>query len=193
MLNRDLATVIRASAECGNIGNIYMLTNGTYVPCDEILNAVEDNKHKVHIVINHYDINNDASELTKALCLRGIYYRLRENDGWYNFNDITYRGRTVEELKVIYDKCSFDNSDGYYYVLTDGKLNLRCGVANGILYYLKNYEKLTQDWLDIRTLSGKELTKALSDLENKGYLQACNYCVSCSIETRLLKAADDQL
>ncbi len=193
MLNRQLAKVIRETVRLENVGEVYALTNGTYVLHDDVLRAIEENNERVRIVINNYDINAGSKELQAQLKKREISYQVRDNNGWYDFSDLSFRGRTVEELKALYQNCSFDKSDGYYYIMMEGKLNLRCGVANGMLYYLHKWAEFRQDWIDTRQLSGAGIPAALSALEDRAYLDICNYCAGCSEEKRTQKAAEVQL
>ena len=193
MLNRGLASVIRETIKLDNIGDIYTLTNGTYIPHEDILNAIEENKDRVRIVINNYKINNRSEILIAELEKRNITHQLRDNDGWYDLNNITFRNRSIYELKELYSNCSFDRNEGHYYITNDGKLNLRCGVANSILYYLDRYDEHTQDYVDIRKLSVNEIPATLTALESRGYLDICNFCEGCSVDKRTIGAADDQM
>ena len=193
MLNRGLAEVIRQTVKLDNIGDIYILTNGTYVPHEDILSVIEENRDHVRIVINNYAVNNEAEILIAELDKRHLNYRLRDNSGWYELNDLAFRNRSVNELKDLYNRCSFDKNEGYYYIMIEGKLNLRCGVANGILYYLEKHDEHKQDHIDVRKLSVSEIPAALTALEDRGYLDACNFCAGCSLETRTIGAAADQL
>jgi hypothetical protein len=146
-------------------------------------------------VINNYSLNNRAKPLVNELNRRGINNRLRDNVGWYDLSDQTFKGRCVEELKSIYRNCSFDNSNGggYYYVYEDGKVNHRCGVASALLYFKGIHNECNEDYIDLRELSIDEIPDTLTRLEDRGYLDSCNFCPSCSPETRILKAAEDQL
>lgn len=193
MLNKYLAEILEYAGRIDNIGDIYLLTNGTYIPHPSILDVIEKNKNHIRIVINNYSLNNKAEPLIKELNRRGINNFLRDNAGWYNFSDQKYRGRNTDELKKIYRDCSFDIKDGYYYVYEDGKINLRCGVANGLLYFLKKYDECKEDYLDLRKLSDDEIPKVLTRLEDRGYLDICSFCSSCSVDARTLKAAEEQL
>ena len=193
LLNKKLAQVLEAIVEFDNIGDIYLLTNGTYIPPAQTLDAIQQNNAKIRIVINDYERNNKAIALIDELNNRGIRNLLRPNKGWYDLSDLRFRSRSVNELKQIYNTCLFDNSKRHYHIMTEGKINVRCGVANSILYFLDNYDELTQDYIDIRKLSNEQIPVALTALEDRGYLDACNFCATASDELRTLVAAKDQL
>lgn len=193
MLNRDLAKVIHHIVEYKNIGDIYALTNGTYIPHKDVLDAIEENRDRVRIVINNYAINNEAEMLSAELMKRQITYHLRDNSGWYNMNNLISRNRSVNDLKELYRNCSFDRNYGFYYIMLEGKLNMRCGTANGILYFLNKYDDHAQDYIDIRKLTTQNIPIALSALEERDYLDICNFCVGCKEETRTIDAAEDQI
>jgi len=193
LLNKGLARVLEATLELVNIGDIYMLTNGTYIPPFETLDVIQKNSEHFRIEINGYEINKQALPLITELTKRGIKHRLRDNIGWYDFNNLHFRSRSVIELRQIYNLCAFDNNMGYYHIMTEGKLNQRCGVANGIMYFLDNYHLLTQDYIDIRLLTKEQIPLALTALEDRGYLDACNFCASAPPGERPLGSAKDQL
>jgi hypothetical protein len=193
MLNSSLAQVINEVLSIDNIGEFYTLTNGTYIPHQDILNAFQENAQKIRVVINDYSINGGAIELRKELNRRGIKNLLRPNEGWYDLNDLTFKSRSVQQLKVLYEQCDFDCNSGYYYVMTEGRLNTRCGVANAIMYYLQNYNVLSNDWIDVRSISKQEIANELTALEDREYLDTCNYCRGCTVETRNLEPAKNQM
>jgi len=194
MLNRGLGNIIEKTAKIGNIGDIYCLTNGTYTPHSDVLDAIQNTNGKARIIINNYERNNKAVPLINELNRRKIHNVLRDNAGWYDLNELSFKNRSINELKKLYAKCTFDNNGSkYYHIMTDGKINMRCGVANGILYCLDKYDECNQDFIDIRNLSLGEIPDALTTLENKNYLDICNYCSSGSIENRTLVAAGEQL
>jgi hypothetical protein len=193
MLNQSLDQVINEVASIDNIGEFYTLTNGTYIPHEDILTAIQENTGKVMVVINDYSLNGGAIELVNELNRRGIRNYLRPNEGWYDINDLTFRSRSVQELKVLYEQCEFNNNSGYYHVMTEGKVNLRCGIASHIMHYLQIYNELSSDWIDTRNISTHEIANALKALEDREYLDVCNYCRGCTPETRNLEPAKNQL
>lgn len=192
MLNRELGCVINETAKIKNIQDIYMLTNGTYIPHKDILDAIEQNRGKCRIVINNYQINGCAKNLTDELSRRNIRHLLRDNAGWYDFSDRSYRNRSVDELKQIYQTCEFDNSGEHYYIIYEGKLNMRCGVANSLLYLHNAYDRFPNDFIDLRKMKTSEILPALDILEKRGYLEACNFCGTCTSQNRNVVPADEQ-
>ncbi|MGN1135977.1 MAG: radical SAM protein [Oscillospiraceae bacterium] len=193
MLNRELGVLIDYVSAAKNIGDIYILTNGTYLPHSDVLDAIERNSKNVRIVINNYNINNCGEKLIPELEKRGITFFLRDNAGWYDLSDKSFKNRSVTELKELYANCSFDKNDGYYYIVFDGKMSMRCGVANGLLYYLDKFDECTEDHIDLKKFSTEELPSAITKLEDREYLDICNYCTGCTDETRTLGAAENQL
>lgn len=193
MLNRDLSILIDEVAKKVNIGDIYILTNGTYLPHKDILDALERNKDRVRIVINNYSINNSAEKIVPELKRRKINHVVRDNAGWYDLTDVSFHNYSPYKLKDLYENCSFDKCDGYYYIIFEGKISMRCGVANGLLYYLNKYNECTEDYVDIRKISEEEITDALICLEDRDYLDVCNYCVGCEESDRTMGAATEQL
>lgn len=193
MLNRGLSVLIDKAAEKTNIGDIYILTNGTYLPHKDILDALEKHRDRIRIVINNYSINHEAEKIIPELKRRGISCNLRDNAGWYDLTDTSFRNYSIYQLKDLYENCSFDSASDFYHIMIGGKVNMRCGVANSLLYYLDKYKDYTEDYIDIRNLSMEEIPDALTSLEDRGYLDICNYCVGCKSADRVIEAAAEQL
>lgn len=193
MLNRELSTLIDYASAVPNIGDIYILTNGTYLPHSDVLDAIERNSNNVRIVINNYSINNFGEKLIPELKKRNISYFLRDNSGWYDLSEKSFKNRSVIELKELYANCSFDKNDGYYYIVYDDKMNMGCGVANSLLYYLDKFDECTEDYINLKKISAEELPSSITKLEDREYLDICNYCTGCTNETRTLGAAENQL
>lgn len=193
MLNKELSVLIDEVAKKDNIGDIYILTNGTYLPHKDILDALERNKERIRIVINNYSINHNAEKMVPELEKRKINYNVRDNAGWYDLTDISFRNYSIYHLKDLYENCSFDKVDGFYYIMFEGKISMRCGVANGLLYFMNKYEECTEDYVDIREISTEKIADALTCLENRDYLDICSYCVGCKASERTIGAAMEQL
>lgn len=193
MLNEEISEIIDFACNLPNVGDLYILTNGTYVPKEKVLDALERNRERIHIVINDYEINSKARNLIDELERRSVKSKLRPNDGWYNFTDISFRGRSTEELKQLYENCAFDWNDNSYYIYVNGVLSMRCGVANGILHYKKLYKECKESYVNIGDLSPEELSKQINAMEEKGYVEMCNYCSGCSLDDRNLKPAETQI
>lgn len=193
MLNPGLDKLIDKAVSLPNVGDVYILTNGTYVPANNILDALERNNDKIHIIINDYEINDEAKNIVAELEKRGVRCRRRPNDGWYDLTELRDRNRSVEELKELYKSCSFDWRDNSYYIYVNGVITMRCGVANGILHYLDLYDKCTNSYVDIRRSEIEEIPRLIDKMELMGYVEMCNYCSGCSIEVRSLKPAGIQI
>lgn len=193
MLNEDLAQIIDHAASLPNVGDMYILTNGTYVPGKRVLDALERNREQIHIIINDYELNGAAKELTAELQKRSVRCNRRPNSGWYDLTDISFRNRSVAELKELYEHCTFDWNDNSYYIYCNGVINMRCGVANGILHYADLYEACKESYVNIRDFAPEELAEQINRIEEKGYVEMCNYCSGCDLEKRNIKAADTQI
>ncbi|MCL2633234.1 MAG: radical SAM protein [Oscillospiraceae bacterium] len=195
MLNKGLGKVIEETIKLNNIGDMYCLTNGTYIPSNEVLDAIQLSNGRVRVVINNYSINNGASPLTDELKKRNIIHNIRNNTGWFDFTDYGFKNRSVGTLKSFINTCAFDagSRSKYYHIMIDGKISERCGVASGLLYYLDKWSELTQDYIDIRSLSVDCIPTALTNLEDRGYMDICNFCVSAATGENTLAAAEEQL
>jgi hypothetical protein len=190
MLNRDFADLVRYVSTLKNVGSIYVVTNGGYIPHNDILYAIADSG-KVRVEINIYpSVGNSPYVLAEKLKKMGIDYHLREGGvSWFDPSDNQFRGRTVEELKNLYASCAWSK----LYIYESGRLNIRCGMACALLYFYDKYSECEMDYIDLRKLSPAEIAMAVGTLEARGYMDICNYCQGYSSTSKIITGGLDQL
>ncbi|MDR0947779.1 MAG: radical SAM protein [Ruminococcus sp.] len=193
LFNPEIPRLLDVYTALPNIGDIYFLTNGTYVPKSETLDALEKHSDRVRIIINGYDINNDAESMVPQLDKRKIPYVIRPAEGWYQPGDPVFHNKSVDELKHLYRYCRINNRTDNYYLYVDGKISLRCGYVSAQLYAYDMWDKCPTDWIDILNIDEKDFPAALTTLEEKMYCDTCNYCIVPDGEDVYTPPAGDQL
>jgi organic radical activating enzyme len=177
MLWKPFPDLLRAVAALDNAGQIYVLTNGSYMPSESALDALRDNRERVRVEINAYETNSSLAMLFSALDKRGIEFVLRtEYQYWYDFRDTHFRNRNLDEIEDIRNKCSLFNRHYDQWMLTDGKFSSLCCIAEYIARYLGKHDELAGDFIDIRQTAAEDLPFAMERISDKRYFGACNYC-----------------
>ena len=165
------------------MGMFEIITNGTIVPNERLLDALSGS-NKVVIMVDDYGCNlsTKVPQITDALNSAGIKHRVRiyhgENahlGGWLDLSDVSYKQRPESATKRIYKKCQFtfgNNKNLIYHI--DGKIYICC-VNNKFLDFIP---ELSGEYVDLtdKSLTSDEIKKQILNLRDREYLSACEYC-----------------
>ncbi len=170
-LNADMGDVIEWYHDSDKIQSISVYTNGTIVPNDRIMKALQKSKVKVHI--SNYGINEKKIEkVTKVFDEYRIKYFVRKYDAWQDAGGVEFRGYSLEKKKAIFSECFERNG----FTFLNGNLH-RCPRAAHAIN-LKVMPDIKEDYVDLLHWSGteKELEERLKKLRECSWLEACDYC-----------------
>lgn len=170
-MNRKMNEVIEWYHDCDKIQSISVYTNGTIIPNDAILRALQEEKVKVHI--SNYKINEEKLEkLLPVLDKRHIVYFVREYDAWQDAGGVECRNYSVEQKKKIFSRCFERNG----YTFLKGQLH-RCPRAAHAMN-LRAMPDTKEDYVDLQHWDGteEELRQQLKNLQKRLWLEGCNYC-----------------
>ncbi|MDR1398031.1 MAG: radical SAM protein [Desulfarculales bacterium] len=177
MLWQPFPRLLRCALALDNVAHIFVLSNGTYVPRREVLAVLGEYSRRVKVEINAYPGNGNLSKVMDAFDHYGVNFMLRpEISGWTDFRAAGFRGRSLEELRDIKNKCLFFKRNDDQWMLTDGKLSAFCCEAGYVIHYLNLYAECENDYIDIRQLPAEAIATAMGKLFRRSYLEACNYC-----------------
>jgi hypothetical protein len=190
MLWKPFPDLIGEVVKFNNVGEIYVLTNGSYIPSRKVLDVLEENRERIHVEVNAYVANSDLPKLFEAFDRRRIRFALRnEISAWYDFSDTSFRARSADELRNIKNVCALFKRDYDLWILTDGKLSALCCEAGYLTHYLNLYGQCDNDYIDIRETYEGNIPEAMVRLYGKGYLDACNYCAGAFIGNQRIQVA----
>lgn len=167
---KNLDLIIQKALSSAKVRTVDVVTNGTIVPTDTILNAMRNDKLTVQIS-DYGDISSKKKELLNACRDKGIKCVIRSmaDKNWFTAGDLHFRGKVAKELKVQLRNCagicrSFQN--GRLYFCPRASFGTLLGIPNPS----RDYVDFTVE-NDIHTLR-----RQLYELnQRKGFL-ACNYC-----------------
>ncbi len=169
-LYRDIKPIICEALSSKKIRTVEIVTNGTIVPPEELLDVLKNSKLKIQI--SDYGKLSRNKEKIKELCDReGITCIIRGSDekNWFDAGDLHFRGRNQKELRKQFKKCGEICRN-----LHDGKLYFCPRAAFGTKLGIPD---VSSDYVDFK---GEDDIKVLREqvyrLNQRISLLACNYC-----------------
>lgn len=170
-MNTDMYQLIKWYHDYDKIRSISVYTNGTIIPGEPILQALQRDKVKLHI--SDYQVNADKIEkLVKVLDSYQIRYFVRTYDAWQDTGGVEFRDYTQEQRKEMFSVC-FERSG---YTFLRGKL-FRCP-REAHAMNLRAMPKVKEDYIDFLHWNGtkEELKQQMRKLQDLESLEGCNYC-----------------
>ncbi|MBR1633774.1 MAG: radical SAM protein [Lachnospiraceae bacterium] len=167
------------------IDNIYIASNGSILPKEEILESMVRNH--IGLRISDYGISHEKAKEVRRICEKqGIhvrYYEFAEGDAmWYRMGrpDDTYS--PDENISKRFFFCAYRTC----LTLENGRL-YHCSRAYNA-HYVQNFAEKKKDYVDLRQT--KELRKKIAHyLTFTTYMEACRYCNGSHHAPRELAAA----
>lgn len=171
-LYKDLDEILDFVGQQKKIRQIVIVTNGTIMPSEQILEKLK--KYNVLVRISDYGMFEKMAKLVIALEAHDINVRVLQDMKWNDPGGIEKRGRSENERKFQYNKCIFSLRCKY---LTEDKLFTCARIAS--LYLLEKYNG-GNDILAIDDLLTEEKLRNFY-LHDTG--DGCDYCDLCSIDS----------
>lgn len=169
------------------IGLLEILTNGTIVPSDELLQGMKCYPaNAFRVLVDNYgpDKSRKVLEIGTALTRECICHEIRnytsENPhcgGWVDFGDLTTRKCVDQaEVEAKYAKCAYPQKLGFSFAIgPDGRMfacgpSRRCN-AIGVVDDQREYVDLFDS-----TLTAEEQRQKIQAVLNGKSLKSCAYC-----------------
>jgi uncharacterized radical SAM superfamily Fe-S cluster-containing enzyme len=168
LVSKNVERVLDTIFEYSNFDKIVLYTNGTVVPKESLLKKFQD--QRVWIKISDYGPVSRKAELVASTCKSwGINCIHEQVTEWEDVGRILFRGRTVDENKVVFGNCCVNDTltilHGQLYACPFSAHTDNLGV-------LKNAEADKVNMLILENL--KEKIRGI--YKNKDVLVACNLC-----------------
>ena len=172
MLHEDLKDFIKYSCTKKQIEQVLIITNGTIIPNEEVLNSMKN--PKVKVVISNYSINKSLKnskikELLNILKQEKIKYYYDENFKFYRQPEINIKDKITDEIELNnnFYRCGFKNCTN----LGLGKV-YPCAQAKYI--ETLDYDMKKDSYVDL--LNSKHLRKDFINFYKKNYFSVCECC-----------------
>lgn len=171
-LNKDLPIIANHLLDSGRVLHMDVITNGTVLPPDWMLGAL--NRDAVSVVIDDYGkLSKKKGALSDALKRHGIDFRVNKHWAWADLGGFEARHLSEKALSQRFRQCNFNTCTE----LLDGKL-YRCprsshGTNTGMI------PEYAEDFLDISPSSPSDpfIKESVRDfLCDKRFIRACDHC-----------------
>jgi len=182
-MNSAMGDIIEWYHDNRKIQGISVYTNGTIIPNKNILKALQKEKVKVHV--SDYKINEDKiKNLVTVLDEFHIRYFVRTYDAWQDAGGMEFRNYSPDQKKEIFSHCFERNGFTFF----KGKLH-RCPRAAHAMN-LRAIPDIKEDYVDLLDWKGTEegLKVQLRNLQEKTWLESCNYCGGPNNHTQSIPA-----
>lgn len=170
MVFRDLDLIINKAISCSKVRTVDVVTNGTLIPSQEIINAMRNPKLTVQIS-DYGAISFKKDELLKVCKENNIKCVVRSvaDKNWFSAGDLHFRGKRAKDIQEQLKRCG-----GICRSFQNGKLYFCPRASFGTLLGIPNPKR---DYVDFTVQQSRdELRKQIYELnQRKGFL-ACNYC-----------------
>ena len=104
LLYKDLVTLLYACENNPRIVRVFIPTNGTVLPGEELLKAMAE--CNVQVMISSYNVSqNRGRELELLLLNHGIEVIYRQDEFWSDLADCSYKEYSEEEVKNSFTTC----------------------------------------------------------------------------------------
>lgn len=161
------------------IGELFLVTNGTIKPTDEIIRLMQE--YNVKMVLSDYSKNvpnlkKSITALRKFIKSQGIKLQVMVGDWWNDDGGINYQNKLTDEgLKNLFHKC-----EAFCRVLHNGKLYY-CGKSiiftqEGRMLETDMRENVEYVALDDKSNLKSDIIKMNIGQQTGAYANACKFC-----------------
>lgn len=197
LLHEDLGRIIKKTLEYSDrINRLLILTNGTLLFKDEVLEILKENRDKCHVNISDYGyLSSKASKLADILQKNMISHRTinysGDNlfcDGWVDYGDHSRKAFTQEETDKKGARCVFRKMNST--LIQDGEIH-RCGRAFRRME-LGIIPKNKSEYVDLfdDSISNTEKRKTIINLFNAKSTTSCAFCNGLCDDSERFPAAE---
>lgn len=157
------------------VEKVQVITNGTIVPNNDIINIIKDDKFRVRIS-NYGKLSSHMDEILRLLEKENIKFEITNYIYWDSLPQIKATNETHEELSAKFQACTTN-----LFYLQDGKLfycNAVAGLQNVDAKILPESENNYLDLSNYKLKTEREahIVNFLNRLYKGEYIDACRYC-----------------
>lgn len=165
---REISEIIEKVALSSKVHSIHIFTNGTIIPQENCIKALQN--QKVQIIISDYGKVSRNKDKLVGFCVNNHinFYLKNEDLYWGLVGNMEKRGRTSRQLQRQFGKCK----------------NLCRSILNGKLYYCPRaghgedlgYVKTNKnEYIDLQE-ENISVENLLDLIYSRHYFSACDYC-----------------
>lgn len=184
LVRKDLAELLDYLVQYKKkFGRIRLLSNGTIIPNDEVVDAIKKFGKQADVLVDDYGVDKsiNAAEAVKKWSINGIscIHRKQDQDnlhcgGWVDFGDLSLKNSS-EEAETLFSKCFVPSKIGGGVCVGRDGLISTCRVVEQCRYF--GVVDNPDEYLSVfDSTSVEEKRNKLMGLFDKKYYSACRYC-----------------
>jgi len=185
MLHRDFTEILSFLEESRKVKSIRVVTNGTYIPGENILNALSESK-KVHVNISRYPgmKKSIVTEFSQKLKERGVRYSVYSGMQWSDLGSVDMKPeKRADVIEGRFRNCWMRRCPG----IRDGRL-YHCG-RSAFLPLARSIEGGESDYVSLHATDDTRIRRdMIRQLFKSKTLAACAYCYG-TLESRRVEPA----
>lgn len=170
-----LPKLIRHALAQEKIGRVEVVTNGTIVPPQELL-EVMNNPRASFDFSNYGNVSRHLSEILPIIRQHGIHYAMQHDYTWEDMGDMRIRGYSEDRVREVYAKC-----DNICKNLVGTEVHICPRSSNGMALGL--IPRQANDYVDISAHDTATVHQELRALFDVDHIEACRYCNATEMRT----------
>ncbi len=175
LLYKDLDKVISYLLKQPKIRSICIVTNGTILPKQNLLDVMKGSERCFFHVSGENHVRSRVDELIELCNINDVHYQIYRDREWRDFSDTNDKHFTEDELIYGFEHCEYNKC----FVLFENKIYFCCFA--GINTYLNNIEYFDDEILDL-SLDKQVLRNKLKQILSMKYVKACRFCENIRVD-----------
>lgn len=174
LMHPQILDIVREVAKIPNVLQINIITNGAWVPKDEILRELSKYVSRIQIA-DYGDASAKKKELAEACDRVGLMHehKLETLSKWCDTGDYSCKNRTEQEMTDLFGKCEFH----VHTIVCEGNLYICARIPLGLSR--EGFNIKDNDYVDLINLpennqDAKNYIKKY--LFETKYINCCNHC-----------------
>jgi len=171
LVNKDWATITNGLVAQNNKRKIFIYTNGTIAPKEDVLKSF-DGKNINFYITDYGKLSKNIDKLEEGLNKYKVNYVRKPAGNWVDCSTLRKHNRSPKDNSVVFKECCAKQ----FYTLLSGKLFTCPFIANA--YELNAIPNNRMDYVDLlENVNSKDLRNQISKLVKMDkFFPACDYC-----------------
>jgi organic radical activating enzyme len=194
LINKDFPKIVDYSARHNGIKVIEIVTNGTLLPSQQLIDVIRENSDKIYFHLSNYSKNVKICNILKydsfinILKKYNIKYQMSNDLVWNREISLMNREYTLDELKAMFNSCYLK---GCTQVLS-GRLSLCPRLSAG--YELGQADIFPDESINLKNNNDDILLRdKLINFYKKEYFEACRSCIRINEQVMPAIQIDDAI
>lgn len=181
LLHQNLYKLLEWGNQEEKIGVITIISNGTVLPNEDLCRSLIGTKSRLRLS-DYGSLSLNKKKMLEMAKQNGMKCFVQKLDEWQDMGKPECRDYSLEEKKELFKDCPFSYSTFYL-----GSKLFRCGHA-AHLYNLQIVRD-ENDYVDIACAKGEKRELIKKYIDEKEFLEACNYCSGVGKEKKGIEQA----